>query len=269
MLDDHQCPALGEATNQRNCPLRLRVAHACGRLVQQDDVGAAGNGDADLQRALFGICQQPGRYVAACSEADVREHLRRSVADLRQIVDVLPERVTMAVGPEHGATQIFPHAHVGEHIGDLEAARQAAAIDLIGRQTGNHLSAKRDRSRRRPDVAADEIERCRFARTIGADERVPFALCHAQVQVADDRDIAEAFLDVPHFDGGRGHAWYPLSCAAVSASSQARASLRQVSRATTNPPTIRNRAMIHVIGLDALKFIPKALIFGSSPGFTV
>src|SRR3954447_19096846 len=175
----------------------------------------------------------------------------------------------MAVGPEHGATQIFPYAHISEHIGNLEAARQAAAIDLIGWQTGNHLSTELDRSRRRSDVAADEIEGCRFARTVGTNERVPFALCYAYVQVADDRHIAEAFLNVLQFYGGCCHAWYSFSCAAMSASSQACASLRQVSRATTNPATIRNKEMTHVIGLEALKFIPKALIFGSSPGLTV
>ena len=107
MLYDHQCPSFGEATDERNCSLRFCVAHACGRLVEEDNVGAAGNGNADFQRALLGICQEPGRYVTARCETDIREHLRRSVADLLQIVDVLPERVMMAVGPEHRATQIF------------------------------------------------------------------------------------------------------------------------------------------------------------------
>src|SRR4030095_12608161 len=121
----------------------------------------------------------------------------------------------MAIGPEHRATEIFPYAHVGEHIGDLEATRQAAPIDLKGRQTGNHLSPKRDCSRRRSDVAANKIERCRFARTVGANERVPFTLCDTQVQVADDRDIAEAFLDVLHLYGGRGYSvCSPFFCAA-------------------------------------------------------
>src|SRR5262249_45485771 len=147
MLYDHQCSSLSEAANERNCPFRFRMTHARGRLIEEDDVGAARDSNTNLQRALFGIRQQPGRHVAACSEADIREYLRRSIADLLQIVDVLPERVMMAVGPEHRAAQIFPYAHVGEHVGNLEATRQAAPIDLKGWQTGNHLPPKRDRSR--------------------------------------------------------------------------------------------------------------------------
>jgi hypothetical protein len=42
----------------------LAVAHAGGRLVEQDHVGAAGDGDADLERALLGIGQQAGQHVA-------------------------------------------------------------------------------------------------------------------------------------------------------------------------------------------------------------
>ena len=45
--------------------LGLAVAHAGGRLVEQDHVGAAGDGDADLERALLGIGQHAGRHIAA------------------------------------------------------------------------------------------------------------------------------------------------------------------------------------------------------------
>jgi hypothetical protein len=40
------------------------MAHARGRFVEQDDVGAARGGDADLERALFGIGEKAGRHVA-------------------------------------------------------------------------------------------------------------------------------------------------------------------------------------------------------------
>jgi hypothetical protein len=47
--------------------LGLALAHAGGGLVQQDHVGAAGDGDADLQRALLGIGEVHGQHVAlAC-----------------------------------------------------------------------------------------------------------------------------------------------------------------------------------------------------------
>ena len=34
---------------------RLRQAHACGRLVEQDDIGTARDGDADLERTLLSV----------------------------------------------------------------------------------------------------------------------------------------------------------------------------------------------------------------------
>jgi hypothetical protein len=38
----------------------LGLAHAGGRLVEQDDAGAAGDGHADLQRALLGVGEVHG-----------------------------------------------------------------------------------------------------------------------------------------------------------------------------------------------------------------
>ena len=50
--------------DQRHRAVGLAVAHAGGRFVEQDDLGAAGDGDADLQRALLGIGQQAGLQIA-------------------------------------------------------------------------------------------------------------------------------------------------------------------------------------------------------------
>ena len=48
----------------------LALAHAGGRLVEQDHVGAAGDGDADLQRALLGIGEVHRQHVALLARAD-------------------------------------------------------------------------------------------------------------------------------------------------------------------------------------------------------
>lgn len=65
VLDDQQRLADGEAADQIHRAFGLGVAHARGRLVEQDDIGAAGDGDADFQRALFGIGEKAGRDVSA------------------------------------------------------------------------------------------------------------------------------------------------------------------------------------------------------------
>ena len=56
------------------------AAHARGRLVEQDDVGAAGDGDADLERALLGIGEHAGRHVAARGEVDLVQDLLGALA---------------------------------------------------------------------------------------------------------------------------------------------------------------------------------------------
>jgi hypothetical protein len=129
------------------------------------------------------------------SRRAVRLNLRGALAHLGQLVDVFPEGVALAGRPQHRAAQVFPHAHIGEHVGDLEAARQAAAVDLVGRQAGNHLAAQQHAARGRRHIAADQVEGGRFAGAVGADQRVAFALRHAQIDVANDFDFAKALFD--------------------------------------------------------------------------
>ena len=54
--------------DQRHGVVGLAVVHAGGRLVEQDDVGAAGDRNADLERPLLGVGQQAGRHVAPVPE---------------------------------------------------------------------------------------------------------------------------------------------------------------------------------------------------------
>jgi hypothetical protein len=69
VLDHQQRLAHRHFADQRDRALGLAVAHAGGRLVEQDHVGAAGDGDADLERALLGIGQQARRHVARACRA--------------------------------------------------------------------------------------------------------------------------------------------------------------------------------------------------------
>ena len=148
------------------------------------------------------------------------ENLRGAVAHFGQIVDVLPERVALAGRPQHGAAQVFPHAHIGKDVGDLKAARQPAAVDLVGRQAGNHLAAQQHAARGRRHVSADQVEGRRFAGAVRADQRVALALRDAQIDVADDGDVAKALFDPAQFDRS-AHAAIPFSRATLVAPSQA------------------------------------------------
>src|SRR5690606_38577332 len=60
VLDHHERSPFGDAADQLDGPVALRAAHPGGRLVEQDHLCAAGDRDADLERALLGIRERAG-----------------------------------------------------------------------------------------------------------------------------------------------------------------------------------------------------------------
>lgn len=116
-------------------------------------------------------------------------------------------------------------------------------------------------------MTADQVERRRLAGTVRADDGVTLTLRDAQIEVADDADIAEALFDGADFDGCRAilryryaHARYPRSRATVAALSHASAIRPEASRATKPPPTKRTAATIHVTSDCGLKPTPNRLM---------
>ena len=69
----------------------LALAHAGRGLVEQDHVGAAGDGDADFERALFGVGEVHRQHVAAAVELDHLEHFLGAVVGVGQVGEELPE----------------------------------------------------------------------------------------------------------------------------------------------------------------------------------
>src|ERR1700677_2343293 len=157
----------------------------------------------------------------------------------------------MAGCPQHGAADVFPHAHVGKHVGDLKTAREASSVDLIRWQARNNLAFQNNTAGGRRYIAADQVERGRFAGAVRPDDRMAFAFGDGQIQIMDNLDIAKALLNIAQLDGGRCHAWTPFSRATVVASSHARPTRVQVLRARKNPTMISAAASTQVIGLDA------------------
>src|SRR6266704_414725 len=173
----------------------------------------------------------------------------------------------MAGRPQYGAAKVFPYAHIGKDVGHLEAARQPAAVDLIGRQAGDDLAAEQHAARAWRHISADQVESRRFAGTVRTDQRVAFALGDAQIDIANDGNIAKTLFNPAQFDRG-AHAAIPFSRATVVAWSQACPTQIQVLRATRKPPIRRMAAIAHIYRLAASKLTPNALMWESSPGLT-
>ena len=136
-------------------------------------LGAARDGDADLERALLGIgrARRPARRGAAMRLISLEDALG-PLAHLGERVDAVPERVAVAERPQHGAAHVLPDRQPRKDVGDLEAARQAAPVDLdrAGRPvTSSPLSRIVAGARR--EAAADQVEQRRLAGAVRADDR--------------------------------------------------------------------------------------------------
>ncbi len=137
VLDHDQGLALAHLADQFHRVGGLGAAHAGGGFVEQDHLGAAGDGDADFQRALLGVGKHARRGIAALLQPDRFHHFFGAQVGVLQAAQPVPERVLVAERPEHGAAQVLEHRHALENIGDLEAARQALAVDLERLQAGD------------------------------------------------------------------------------------------------------------------------------------
>ena len=134
--------------------------------------------------------------MAARGQAHALHQPFGAFANVAEPFDRGPERIFVAERPQRGAAQILLDRHLGKDVGDLEAARQAAAIDLERREPGDRLPVQAHFARARPDAAADEVEQRRFAGAVRPDDRVPLALGDVERDAADDLHRAEALAKI-------------------------------------------------------------------------
>ena len=100
----------GHRADQFHGAVGLAVAHAGGRLVEQDHLGAAGDRDADLKRALLGVGQQAGRQIAPLGKLEpFQQPLGRLVQRLLA-AEQMPEGIAVAARPQQAASDVLEHA---------------------------------------------------------------------------------------------------------------------------------------------------------------
>ena len=99
MLDHEQRSLLADLVDQCDRAFGLRTAHAGGRLIEQQDVGVSGDGESDLQRALFGIGEQPGRHAPPVEKIDFCEYFLGALLRVGEPLYIAPERIAVAHRP--------------------------------------------------------------------------------------------------------------------------------------------------------------------------
>ena len=132
----------GDARDQRHDLAALARGHARGRLVEQQQLGRAGQRDGQLQPPLVAVGQDPARLGRLLAQAHALQQRQRLVAveapRRHQHVEV------PVVVAEEGRLHVLEHGEAAEDAGDLERAAHAAAAEAVRRQ-----AADRPRRRRR------------------------------------------------------------------------------------------------------------------------
>ena len=133
----------------------------------------------------------------------------------------------------------------GKDVGDLEAAGEAAPVDLVRRQPGDILAVELHRPGGRGQAAADQVEQRRFSGPVRPDDCVAFACWHAQADATDDLGSTEILLQVDELDRGRAHFVCSAPCTCASASSHAAPTAGHVRRNRKKPPATQTAATAH------------------------
>ena len=147
-----------EALDERRHPRRLAGVHAGRRLVEQQQLGLAGQRAGQLEAALVAVRQVLGGILlVAARQADQLEQLARPVPG-RLLLDAHRRQLQQRRPPARLHARVAPDHHVGEHghgaeqpdvlerAADAELARSRAA-------SGRPAMALR-RTRCRPDVGS-------------------------------------------------------------------------------------------------------------------
>ena len=99
---------------------------------------------------------------------------------------------------------VLEDGEVRKELRDLKRSGDPSRRPLMRRQTGDVRPVQGDVSRRRPKLAADDIEQRRLARAVRPDERMALARLKRQVHVVDGFEAAEMSGDaLEHEAGGR------------------------------------------------------------------
>ena len=201
VLDQHdrQLLLLVQPADQLGDVVGFLVAHAGGRLVEQQQARLQGQRHHDLGRALIAVGQLAHQPVGLAGEPALLQQLADALA--RSPASPAPRQPgpqAQAPPPPRPAMRRFSRTRqLGEDLGDLEGARHAelATRWCAGRSVMSRPS-KQDAARGRREEAADQIEEGGLAGAVGADHGAQLARLDRERDVVDGDQAAEGARDV-------------------------------------------------------------------------
>ena len=91
----------------------------------------------------------------------------------------------------HGHKHIIQHRHLRKQANILEGPPKSQSRNFMGRQIGDFFSIEENAALRRRVQAGNNIEQCRFARAVGANDADDLALIYMQSNVSKCGQTAE------------------------------------------------------------------------------
>jgi hypothetical protein len=186
IMFDHQHGAVGgDAADQLRDAVDVLMAHAGGRLVEQQHFRIERQGGGDIQRALAAIGQFDRIPGGEFGQADIGDQRHRLAVVFVEHGTRAPEVHRVAAEPLQGDAHVLQHGHVREHGGNLERAHQSEAGHVGRRHRGDVLALEDDAAAGRAQELGQQVEAGGLAGAVRPNQRMDAAPRDTQVNAAD------------------------------------------------------------------------------------
>src|SRR4051794_21868072 len=191
MLDHQDREGTRQARDQVDHAAGLARRHARGRLVQQQEVGLAGERDPDLELALLAVGQVAGKPRAVVAEVHAMHQLLGARDHVAEAPDRREEIERAAAAPLHRQPQVLAHAEILEQVVTLEGAGNTQAADAARRPAGDVGVLDQNPAGAGLELAADLVDQAGLAGAVGSDDDVALARLDREVDVVGDDEASE------------------------------------------------------------------------------
>jgi hypothetical protein len=178
----------------------VRRADPAGRLVQQDDLGAQGEGRGDVEKLLVALRQLARERVGLVGEAEERGNLERVGLDLAVAGQREEEARASAEARDDGRLKRLEHRQLGEDLDELEAPRHAEPCERDRPDAADVLALEAHAAPARLEDAGQHVDQRGLAGAVRADDGDEFALADRQAHAVERHVGAVELADVPRLE---------------------------------------------------------------------
>src|SRR5262245_51487938 len=177
-------------------------ADAAGRLVEQDDSRAQGEGGGDVEQLLVALGQVLRARVQLVGEAEQLGDLHGSVAHLAVPREGGEEASAAAEPRRDRRLQCLENGELGEDVDELEAPRHTEPGQPHGADAGDVAILEANGAGGRRQHAGEDVDQRRLAGAVGTDDRDELAGANGE---ADPVERAELAVELSDSLGGEDH----------------------------------------------------------------